>query len=86
MYKRQVYNNRAASEYEKCNSIKDDAQYMKCKKVADDIYLKAVPFFEKAHELNPTDMQTIQQLIKLYGKTNDQAKYAAMKEKLAKLQ
>jgi len=45
-----------------------------------------VPFFEKAHELNPTDLQTIQQLIKLYGKTNDQAKYAAMKEKLAKLQ
>jgi tetratricopeptide (TPR) repeat protein len=81
-----VYNNRAASEYEKCNSIKDDAQYTKCKKVADDIYLKAVPFFEKAHELNPTDLQTIQQLIKLYGKTNDQAKYAAMKEKMAKLQ
>jgi len=81
-----LYNNRAAAEYDKCNSIKDDAQYMKCKKVADDTYLQAVPYFEKAHELNPTDAQTIQQLVKLYGKTNDQAKYAAMKEKLAKLQ
>lgn len=81
-----VYNNRAAAEYEKCNAIKDDAQYMKCKKVADDIYLKAVPYFEKAHELNDKDLQTIQQLIKLYGKTNDQAKYEAMKAKLAKLQ
>lgn len=81
-----VYNNRAAAEYEKCNAIKSDTEYTKCKKVADDIYLKAVPYFEKAHELNDKDTQTIQQLIKLYGKTNDQAKYQVMKEKLAKLQ
>lgn len=81
-----LFNNRAATEYEKCNAIKSDTEYMKCKKVADDIYLQAVPFFEKAHELNANDSQTIQQLIKLYGKTNDQAKYQAMKDKLAKLQ
>lgn len=81
-----LYNNRAAAEYEKCNAIKDDAQYMKCKKVADEIYLKAVPYFEQAHALNDTDVQTIQQLIKLYGKTNDTAKYNAMKDKLGKLQ
>jgi tetratricopeptide (TPR) repeat protein len=81
-----LYNNRAAAEYDKCSAIKDDAQYMKCKKVADDTYLQAVPYFEKAHELNGNDLQTVQQLIKLYGKTNDQVKYAAMKEKLAKLQ
>lgn len=81
-----LYNNRAASEYEKCNAIKDDTKYMACKKVADEIYLKAVPYFEQAHALNDTDVQTIQQLIKLYGKTNDTAKYNAMKDKLAKLQ
>ena len=81
-----LYNNRAAAEYDKCSAIKSDSEYMKCKKVADDTYLQAVPFFEKAHELNPADLQTIQQLIKLYGKTNDQAKYQAMKDKLAKLQ
>ncbi|MBK9177847.1 MAG: tetratricopeptide repeat protein [Flavobacteriales bacterium] len=81
-----LYNNRAASEYEKCNVIKSDTEYMKCKKTADEIYLKAVPYFEQAHVLNEADMQTIQQLIKLYGKTNDTAKYEAMKAKLAKLQ
>ncbi|MEZ4740465.1 MAG: hypothetical protein R2818_14170, partial [Flavobacteriales bacterium] len=74
-----LYNNRAAFEYEKCNKIKSDTEYTKCKKVADDIYVKAVPFFEKAHQLKADDMQTVQQLMKLYAKTGDQAKYAEMK-------
>ncbi len=74
-----LYNNRAAYEYEKCNKIKSDTEYTKCKKVADDIYVKAVPYFEKAHELKAEDVQTIQQLMKLYAKTGDQDKYAAMK-------
>lgn len=39
----------------------------------------AVPFFEKAHELKADDVQTVQQLMKLYAKTGDQDKYAAMK-------
>lgn len=77
-----LYNNRAAYEYEKCNAIKSDTEYMKCKTKADDIYLKAVPYFEKAHELDAKDAQTMQQLMKLYAKTNDQAKFAAMKAKL----
>lgn len=79
-----LYNNRAAYEYEKCNKIKSDSEYMKCKKVADDMYMKAQPYFEKAHELKGDDVQTIQQLMKLYAKTSDQAKYDAMKAKLPK--
>jgi tetratricopeptide (TPR) repeat protein len=79
-----LYNNRAAYEYEKCNKIKSDTEYAKCKTVADDIYVKAVPYFEKAHELKPDDVQTIQQLMKLYAKTNEQEKYQAMKDKLGK--
>lgn len=79
-----LYNNRAAFEYEKCNAIKSDSEYMKCKKVADELYLKAQPYFEQAHELRADDVQTIQQLMKLYAKTSDQAKYDAMKAKLPK--
>jgi tetratricopeptide (TPR) repeat protein len=74
-----LYNNRAAYEYEKCNKIKSDTEYTKCKTVADDIYVKAVPFFEQAHALRAEDMQTVQQLMKLYAKTGDQVKYAEMK-------
>jgi tetratricopeptide (TPR) repeat protein len=79
-----LYNNRAAYEYEKCNQIKSDTEYMKCKGKADDVYLKAVPYFEQAHAQRPDDVQTIQQLMKLYAKTNDQAKYQVMKDKLPK--
>ncbi|MBL7962550.1 MAG: tetratricopeptide repeat protein [Flavobacteriales bacterium] len=79
-----IYNNRAATCYEKANTIKDNEKYNKAKKECDDIYLKAVPFFEKAHELQPEDVATIQQLMKLYAKTNDQARYDALKAKLPK--
>src|SRR5690606_9566604 len=77
-----LYNNRAAYEYEKCNQIKDDRKYEACKKVADDIYLKTVPYFEKAHELRPDDKSTMQQLRILYAKTGDTEKYNTIKAKL----
>ena len=77
-----LYNNRAATCYSKANDIKDNDAYNKAKTACDDVYLKAVPYFEKAHELKPDDVQTIQQLMKLYAKTNDQVKYEAMKAKL----
>ncbi len=79
-----LYNNRAAYEYEKCNKLKSDADYTKCKTAADAIYLKAVPYFEQAHALNPADVQTMQQLMKLYAKTGEEAKYEQMKAKLGK--
>ena len=77
-----LYNNRAAFIYDKIADIKDDAKYNEAKKGADEIYLKAVPYFEKAHELRPDDKPTMQQLKKLYAKTNDTAKYEAMKKLL----
>lgn len=77
-----LYNNRAAFEYEKIKNIKDDAQYTKAKKVADDIYLKAVPFFEKAHELKPDDKQTTRLLKVLYAKAGNTAKFEEMKKLL----
>lgn len=77
-----LYNNRAAYIYDKIADIKDDTKYNEAKKGADDIYLKAVPYFEKAHELRPDDKPTMQQLKKLYAKTNDTAKYNDMKKLL----
>jgi len=77
-----LYNNRAAFEYEKCNAIKDDAKYSACKKAADEIYLKTIPYFEKAHELKPDDRASMEQLKKLYAKTADTEKYNAIKKEL----
>ncbi len=77
-----LYNNRAAYEYEKAGNIKDDAAYAKAKKVADDIYLKAIPFFEQAHGLKPDDKPTIGQLKTLYAKAGNTAKFEEMKKLL----
>lgn len=77
-----LYNNRAAYEYDKCNEIKDDTKYTACKKKADEIYLKTIPYFEKAHELKPDDKATMQQLKVLYAKSGDTAKYDAIKKAL----
>ncbi len=77
-----LYNNRAAAEYEKCNALKDDAAYTKCKKVADEIFVKAIPYFEQAHSLKPEDKQTISQLKTLYAKAGNTAKFEEMKKLL----
>lgn len=77
-----LYNNRAAFEYEKCNKLKDDAAYNKCKTAADAIYLKAIPFFEKAHEVKPEDRATMDQLKKLYAKAGNTDKFQEMKKLL----
>lgn len=77
-----LYNNRAAFIYDKIADIKDDTKYNAAKKDADAIYLKAVPYFEKAHELRPDDTPTMQQLKKLYAKTGETTKYEAMKKLL----
>ncbi|MBK9758958.1 MAG: tetratricopeptide repeat protein [Flavobacteriales bacterium] len=77
-----LYNNRAAAEYEKCNALKDDAAYTKCKKVADEVFVKAIPYFEQAHSLKPEDKQTISQLKTLYAKAGNTAKFEEMKKLL----
>ncbi len=77
-----LYNNRAAFEYEKCNQIKDDKKYEACKKTADAIYLKTIPYFEEAHKLKPEDTATMQQLKILYAKSGDTEKYNAIKKEL----
>ncbi len=77
-----LYNNRAAGEYEKCAKIKDDAAYAKCKKAADQIYLNAIPFFEKAHAIKADDKSTLQQLKKLYAITGNTDSFERMKKLL----
>lgn len=77
-----LYNNRAAAEYERCNDIKDDATYNKCKKGADEIIAQALPYFEQAHGLKPDDKPTIQQLQTLYTRVGNTEKALEMKKLL----
>ena len=77
-----LYNNRAAAEYEKCNAITDDKKYAECKKVADAIFLQAIPYFEAAHQLKADDKSTMVQLKTLYAKAGNTAKFEEMKKLL----
>ncbi len=60
----------------------EQAKYEKLKADLDALYKKAIPYLEKAHELNPEDKATMQTLVELYVKTNSNEKYKTMKAKL----
>lgn len=60
----------------------EQAKYEKLKSELDALYNKAIPYLEKAHELEPADKATMQTLVELYVKTNSNEKYKAMKAKL----
>lgn len=77
-----LYNNRAAMQYEKIKDIKSDTEYQKAKDAADQVYLKAIPYFENAYKLKPDDRSTMQQLKQLYARAGNTAKYDEMKAKL----
>lgn len=47
-------------------------------------FKNSIPYFEKAHELNPNDISIIQSLMKAYRIIGDDAKFNAMKEKADK--
>lgn len=51
---------------------------------ADDAFKKAIPFLEKAHELNSEDKVTMQTLSQLYVRMGMSDKYKAIKEKMTK--
>ena len=77
-----LYNNRAAYEYDKANNEKDNTKYEKLKALADATFMKAVPYFEQAHQLKPDDRPTIQQLNTLYAKAQNKEKFEEMKKLL----
>ena len=74
------WNNKAASvplsDTKKAKEYDDNA-------AAD--FKNSIPYFEKVHALNPTDLAVIQSLKKLYGRTGDDAKFAAIKAEEDKL-
>ncbi|MEQ9187694.1 MAG: hypothetical protein RLP15_08150 [Cryomorphaceae bacterium] len=77
-----LYYNRGAEMLNRANLISDDAEYRKAKDVAETQLKAALPFLEKAHQLNPEDVSTMTSLKALYGRTNQVDKYNEMDEKL----
>ncbi|MDA9564174.1 tetratricopeptide repeat protein [Flavobacteriales bacterium] len=64
------------------NEIKDNNKYAEEKKKVDAVFLTSIPYLEKAHEIDPTDVSTMQSLKQLYVRSGETEKYNAVKAKL----
>lgn len=79
--------NKAADMIKAANDIMDVKEYSDAIEVANAVYAKALPFMEKAHELNPTDIYTMRSLQELYYRLRQKdaslnAKYEEMRAKV----
>jgi tetratricopeptide (TPR) repeat protein len=77
-----AYINKAADMFKKANEIIDVKQYTEAVDQANAVYAKALPYFEKAIELKPNDVYTMNNLKELYYRLKQSDKYNAIKAKL----
>jgi tetratricopeptide (TPR) repeat protein len=83
--KGRVYYNQAVKMNEDAAMISDNKAYKKALEEMNAVFRESLPFFEKAHELNPTDRTYIQTLKGLYYRFGMDDKYNEMNEKLQNL-
>jgi len=82
-----AYINKAADMVLKANDIMDVKEYSTAIDVANAVYAKALPYMERAHELNPDDIYTMRSLQELYYRLRQKdpslnAKYEEMRAKV----
>jgi len=68
--------NEGAELMNKIKDIADDAEYTKEKTKADEMFKQALPYNEKAREVNPKDRDNLMMLKNIYARTGDAAKAA----------
>jgi len=80
-----LYFNTAIEENNKANATSKNSVYKKLKAKADDLFAKALPYLETAHELNADDKNTLLSLKQLYYMNGDYAKSKEMKKLILEL-
>jgi len=78
------YFNKGAAMFMDADKIQDQKKYNLAVEEANVVFKQAIPFLEKAHQLNGSDTSTMDSLIKLYVRVGEDDKYMAMKKKLEK--
>ena len=58
--------NDGVNKFNKCNEIMDNEKFKECVKQADEIFKESLPYLEKAHELDPKEINTLETLKVLY--------------------
>ena len=79
-----MFFNDGAEMANKANGIPANkvVEYEAAKKKFEAKFKDALPYLEKAHQLNPTDKATMQSLKQLYTRIGDLAKAGEMKKKI----
>ena len=77
-----IYYNHGIAIQKKANDEQDNAKYAVMKNLADEEFIKSVPYMEKAHELNPKDKQTLENLKSLYYRLKNNEKLEQVKKEL----
>lgn len=74
--------NKAAEMFKAANEIMDVKKYSEAVDQANAVYAKALPYMEKAYQLNPEDTYTMESLKELYYRLKKTDKYNEIKAKL----
>ncbi len=77
-----LYFNKSVKLYEKANEIMDNAKYAKAKAEADEVLKKSIPYMEKAHQLNPKDVSTMETLKMIYYRLQMKDKLDTIQEQI----
>ena len=80
--KGRVYYNQAVKLNEAAAMISDNKEYKKALAEMNEVFAKALPFFEEAHKMAPEERQYMQVLKGLYYRFHDDEKYNAINEEL----
>jgi tetratricopeptide (TPR) repeat protein len=77
-----LYFNQAVKIYEDASKISDNTEYEKVKTEGDNMLLKATPYMEKAHEINPKDRASLETLKTIFYRLKMTDKYNKVVEEL----
>lgn len=80
------YYNKGAGMLEAANEIMDPTEYTKAFEEAKEVFANAVPYMERARELNPDDMDTLTSLKELYYRLQMNEKYEEVVAKIEELE
>jgi tetratricopeptide (TPR) repeat protein len=80
-----LYFNTAIEENNKANNASANSVYKKLRAKAENLFSKALPYLETAHQLNSKDKNTLLSLKQLYYLNGDYAKSEQMKKLIAEL-
>lgn len=81
-----MFYNKAVNMYQAANDEKDPNKYGEMRDEADSILQKCLPYMEKAHELQPKDIGTLQTLKTLYYRLQMNDKYQQIQDELQSAQ